>query len=135
MESGIGKVRKTTMARRNYEESRNQIAFFQRLVLAENRYPFLKYVYSNQGGGNRNAITGAIMKAEGGKRGIPDVFIPIPRFAFHGAYLEFKVVGRKPSKEQLEFMKFAAGQGFACAIVYSVDQAVEFTEKYLDIKL
>jgi hypothetical protein len=53
-------------------------------------YPQLKLMHAIPNGGLRDRITAARLKAEGVKRGVPDVFLPAPIGEWHGLYIEMK---------------------------------------------
>lgn len=76
-------------------ESQEQRAFVEWFGL---QFPTVKF-FAIPNGGNRDAITGAIMKAEGVKRGVPDIYIPEWRL-----WIEFKrIKGSVISDEQREW--------------------------------
>ena len=52
------------------------------------QHPELKMLYAIPNGGARNAITGALLKAEGVKPGVPDLCLPVARGKYHGLYIE-----------------------------------------------
>lgn len=77
----------------------------------------LKWIHSIPNGGARDLATAARMKAEGTKRGIPDIFLPFPSGNFHGLYIELKSpIKFAISKEQKEFGEYANKVGYAFEI-------------------
>lgn len=94
--------------------------------------PVLQLMHAIPNGGARgndtqtNKIRGSMLKAEGVKKGVPDIFLPVPLNGFHGLYIEMKVADRKkgrPSEEQKEFLDSVGKLGYAYAICYGADEA------------
>lgn len=94
--------------------------------------PVLHLMHAIPNGGARgndtqtNKIRGAMLKAEGVKKGVPDIFLPVPLNGYHGLYIEMKVADRKkgrPSKEQEQFLDSVGKLGYAYAICYGADEA------------
>ena len=76
-------------------ESQEQRAFVKWFRL---QYPAIKF-FAIPNGGNRDAITGAIMKAEGVSTGVPDLYFPKLRL-----WIEFKrIKGSVISADQREW--------------------------------
>jgi hypothetical protein len=111
-----------------------QAAFFDVLKLHEKRYPVLKWIYAVPNGGKRNVITAAKLKREGVKAGVWDVHIPVPMYHYHGAWIEFKAGKNKLTESQKEFRQALTGK-YLFAVRYSVDEALEFLNDYLEIEI
>lgn len=73
-------------------------------------------------GGNRSAITGAIMKAEGVRSGAPDMLFVLPPKG-RAAFLEFKASNGRLSDTQIEFRDDLTLNGALYAVAHSVDEA------------
>lgn len=97
----------------NNEESRIQQSMVQWLDLVlpkECRY------FAIPNGGNRNAITGAILKREGVKAGISDLcFLHNGRTAF----VEVKAPGGRLQESQVKFLDWLVANGFEAAVCRS----------------
>ncbi len=52
--------------------------------------PELALLFAVPNGGHRHPATGAKLKAEGVKPGVPDLWLPVPRNLFHGLVIELK---------------------------------------------
>ena len=83
-------------------------------------------------GGARDPITGARLKAEGVRPGIPDLFLAVPRFGHAGLYIEMKRrKGGWTSNEQKAVIDDLTKQGYACHICYGWFNAKTTIEQYL----
>ena len=98
-----------------------------------------KWLHAIPNGGNRSAATGARLKAEGVKRGIADLFLPVPRPKqgnhmewYSGLYLEVKSKKGKQTTEQKEFEKECNLQGYKYEIVRSSQHGVDAIIRYLN---
>lgn len=125
-------------------EHSHQVAFFQ-WVAVEGRKAFgddSDLLFAVPNGGDRKAHVGAAMKAEGVKRGVPDVCWPLPRAGvgcgsglfmgaregdehFAGLWIELKkptepkqASGGGRSDEQVKWHKRLRAQGYAVAVAY-----------------
>ena len=88
-------------------------------------------------GGARNKITGAKLKAEGVRKGIPDLFLSVPSIpgweCYNGMYMELKVGRNKLSPEQLEFKDYCQKEDFyRFMIIRTVDEFEEAIHLHLD---
>jgi hypothetical protein len=106
----------------------------------------LQYIHAIPNGGSRGdskrtaTIAGVMLKAEGVKKGISDVFLPFPFNGFAGLYIEFKKPDCKPKKagskggltdEQIEFLKYAEKFGYKVAVCYHYNEAINVIKEYL----
>src|SRR5208283_4188406 len=104
------KIRGVTM---RHLEHDMQVRFFHVVGIASNRYPRLKFIHAIPNGGKRHVRVAMKMKAEGVKRGVADVFVPlIGCGGQHGLYLEFKAGKNDLTPEQQEFRDFVEREGF-----------------------
>ncbi len=120
---------------RKNDESKIQQSFIRWFSL---QYPKLdKLLFAIPNGGKRSKITASIMKSEGQKRGVADLFLSIPRNApldnwkKHGLYIETKTDIGKQSKEQKEFQKAVESQGYQYTICRSIDEFIKTINDYL----
>lgn len=102
--------------------------------------PALRLIHAIPNGGargndsNTNKIRGAMLKAEGVRKGVPDIFFPCPMNGFHGLYIEMKVADRtkgRVSEEQKWFIDELVKQGYHCAVCYGAEEAKDVIRKYL----
>ena len=82
-------------------------------------------------GGHRNKIVGAKLKAQGVKRGVPDVIIfdPPPKGGHVGAAVELKAVGKgRATQDQKEWLRELGERGWATTVVHGWTEAVAWLE-------
>ncbi len=91
----------------------------------------LKRAFAIPNGGQRNKVTASRLKAEGVKKGVPDVFIPVPVGTYHGLWIEFKKKQGRASKEQLDWLDYLQSQNYSCFVAYSYCQAMDAALDYI----
>lgn len=112
-------------------ESGIQQAFVQWCNWNIKRYPELELAYAIPNGGARNAITGAILKREGVKAGVPDWCLPAKTKQFGALYIEFKRPKGMVRTEQYDYIAMLREYGNRAEICYSCEEAVKIVEDYL----
>lgn len=80
----------------------------------------------------RNYKTASYMRAEGMRAGVPDVVIPVPRFPFHGLYIEHKIKPNRPSEVQKQWIARLQRLGHLVLISYSATESINILERYLN---
>ena len=114
-------------------ESEHQQALFEWAKLASGGIPELKLMYHVPNGGKRDHAEAARLNAEGVKPGVPDVFLPVPRGGYHGLWIELKVDGGKPSKEQRDWLEYLNGAGYCALLCYGWQTAQMEIEQYMKL--
>ena len=114
-----------------HDEHRIQAALFKWAKYASNRHPGLKLMFAIPNGGARDAITGAMLKAEGVKPGVPDIFLPLPAGEFHGLFIELKTAKGRPSPEQREWLMRLRNRGYAAVLCRGLDEAIDTISRYV----
>jgi hypothetical protein len=96
------------------------------------RYPELALLYHipNE---REDKIQTAILKTMGVKSGVPDLHLPCAAGKFHGLYIEMKALDGKPEPDQLWWLEHLKANGYACAVCYGWQQAVEVLQWYLNL--
>ncbi len=74
---------------------------------------------------------GKKLKRMGVKRGVPDLFIAVPKNGKAGLWIELKVGNGKLSKEQKQFLERKTNLGYACAAVWGWEAARDILLTYL----
>lgn len=97
-------------------------------------------LHANPNGGYRGKKAGGSIKAEGGKSGIWDLSLPIPRGCYTGLEIEVKrPYFRNKKNGGLEPNQIAWGDhydniGRMCVVCYSTTEIIEAVENYMEGK-
>ena len=113
-------------------ESQEQQRLFQWARMQSGKHPELGLMYHIPNEGKRSRITGRRMVAEGLKKGVPDICLPVARGGNHGLYIELKrTKDWKITKEQEEWMRDLMGQGYEVALCIGWEMAADVIQNYL----
>jgi hypothetical protein len=105
-------------------EHQEQCALFEWAAWAAKRIPELHLMHAIPNGGKRDIRTAAMLKAEGVKPGVPDIFLPVARGGKHGLYIELKRRrGGVISKAQEAWIRALTNQGYMCAVCHGAEAA------------
>ena len=85
--------------------------------------------------GKRSAATGARLKAEGLKAGVPDVCLPTAHGGYIGLYIEMKVKPNKPTENQKQWLRDLRKAGHMTAVCYTWEEAKNLIEEYIRLPL
>lgn len=93
---------------------------------------------SQPNGGYRNTIEAFNIKRSGGKAGIPDLFLAIPRNGFSGLWIELKSpmdskTKPKVSESQKKYIQLLNEIGYRAVVCYGWDQARLEIMDYLNL--
>ena len=120
-------------------EDAHQMALFAWSALQHKKYPMLRWLHAVPNGGLRSARTGAKMKATGARKGVWDVYLPVPLFSFDtgryttGLYIEMKKPGTgRLTKEQKEFRLHLDFYNFETAVCFTWEEASDIILQYLE---
>ena len=117
------------------QEADEQIALFRWARYEEAAWPELRLLHHVANEGKRSRATGARMVAEGLRRGVPDVCLPVPRGGYHGLYIEMKrVKGGRISEDQAAWISMLRDQGYAAVVCRGWEAASEMIKSYLEGK-
>ena len=117
-------------------------------LMAQRKYPMLRWLYAVPNGGDRHPAVAAKLKAEGVKSGVPDLCLPYPLQNNHepfgrsgvrfnvgfkccGLYIEMKTKGGTVKPHQKEWLDYLAGVGYRAVVCWSADEAIQTLEEYL----
>jgi len=113
-------------------EHAEQVAIFQWAQFATAIYPPLKLLFAIPNGANVGARAGAMLNAEGRKRGAPDICLPVARGGYHGLFIELKKdATKKPSPEQRWWLDALHEQGYLALLCVGQREAVDSIEAYI----
>ena len=114
---------------RNQHEHEEQVALFQWAAMQVCVYPELEFLFAVPNGGHRIPAVAGKMKAEGTRKGVPDVWLPIPRGGYHGLIIEMKWGKNRPSADQKRWISFLRDQGYFVQVCWSWGAAREVIEQ------
>lgn len=119
-------------------EKQEQKALFAWADRVKGKYPELSLMYSIPnaggftGGFQKNLLRVLSLRAEGVKKGVPDICLPVARGGFHSLYIEMKrVKGGKEKPEQAEWRIALATAGHQVVTARGVNEGIKALEKYL----
>lgn len=95
------------------------------------KHPAFKTIFAIPNGGARHIITGKKLKAEGVKKGVPDICLAYSSKEHHGLFIEFKSEKGKLSDYQKDWITNLSMVGYKTAVCFSVDDAISEVEEYL----
>lgn len=78
-------------------------------------------------------IQAAILKDMGVKKGVPDLFLPVPAGKYHGLFIEMKALDGKPGDAQVWWLTHLQANGYAGLTCYGWQEAVRTLEWYLNL--
>lgn len=83
-------------------------------------------------GGDRHPAVAGKLKAEGVRKGYPDLQLLMPRGCYHGLIIELKrIKGGRVEPEQADWIDWLSGQGYMAVVCKGADQACETIKRYL----
>ena len=113
-------------------EHDHQVALFQwAAAKSKHEIPELKLMFAIPNGGHRHIGVAKKLKAEGVKAGVPDIFLPVARFGYHGLFIELKTEDGRIQDNQKEWLNELALAGYFTYICHGVDEARELIEYYM----
>ena len=113
----------------HYEQA--AVMAWARERLAEGRYPELALLFAVPNGGLRNKATAAMLKAEGVKAGVPDLWLPVPRGGYLGLVIEEKAGKGRPTPEQKAWLAALTAQGWLALVCVGAEATIAALEGYL----
>lgn len=110
------------------KEAEEQETFFEWCAMHKE----LRWVHAIPNGGSRHPAEARHLKAQGVKRGVSDIFVPIARNGLHGLYIEMKRrKGGRVSDEQRRFIRDMVAQGYGATICFGADDAIDAVKEYM----
>jgi hypothetical protein len=118
-------------------EHEEQAALFAWAAANEGARPELGLMFAVPNGGYRPMATAAMLRAEGVRAGVPDVFLPIMRRAgdgriWGGLFIEMKRRPNKPTPEQAQWIAALRVAGYMAVVCWSAQEAIDVITNYLD---
>lgn len=101
------------------------------IKLHQEEYPDLAWVFAVPNGGKRNLFVARKMKAEGQKKGVPDVWLPVKKHTYSGLVIELKYGDNQPTREQKRWIAMLEMNDFLALVVNDIDKALEIFIAYV----
>jgi hypothetical protein len=112
-------------------EHQEQVTLFRWVVLVQSGHPETKLLHAIPNGGHRHKAVAARLKAEGVRRGVPDLCLPVARNGCHGLYIEMKNSKGRLSPEQKKWADALQAQGYRFELCRSWQEAALTIADYL----
>ena len=113
-------------------EAAEQKWLFDWAAANRGKYPELELMFHIPNEGKRSVRTGAKMRREGLRRGVPDICLPVPKGKYHGLYIELKRTRcSKVSDDQAVWIAALQAQGYVADVCKGWNEARELIELYL----
>jgi hypothetical protein len=116
-------------------EHDEQAALFRLVDAYSAQYPALLNVAAIPNGGARHPAVGARLKAEGVRRGVPDVFCWVARGSWHGLALELKTATGSVAPEQRAWHTRLQAAGYRVDVCRGWEAAWAALVDYLGLPL
>jgi hypothetical protein len=101
------------------------------------RHPVLSLLHASANGGKRHIRTARLLKAEGVKAGVPDLFLPVARFhqewQYYGLFIEMKTRKGRVTPEQKWWHAQLEHQGYRVEVCRGAQAAISVLSDYLGI--
>ena len=119
--------------KRDNAESRMQQAVIKWWALKHKEFGVPEcLLFAIPNGARRDKVVGAILKKEGVRAGVPDLFLAVPNGGgWHGFFVEMKTPTGSVSDEQSHFMAKASMKGYMTAYCRSYEEATMAIERYI----
>lgn len=114
-------------------EHDHQVSLMRWIALSTPRYPVLGLIFAIPNGGARHIKVAAKLKAEGVKKGIPDLFFAYPARGYHGLFIELKTESGRVSKEQKEMIERLSKVGYKAVVCRGWEDAKDEILNYLGV--
>lgn len=122
-------IRKPELEKGNGEHY-SQVRFFYYFEI--NNPEIYKSLHATPNGGYRTKLTASAMKAEGQKKGYPDISLDMARQGFHGLRIELKHGNNRLTPEQKEWRVLLEEQGYKYVECRSTQEAIDAVLEYIN---
>lgn len=121
------------MARNEDKEQMTLIKWTQQPAIRK-AYPCLKLLFHIPNERKCSPQQGKILKLMGVKKGVPDLFLPVPIGKYSGLWIEMKTENGKPLEEQMWWQTELTKQGYMAVICYGWIMASRTITDYMEGK-
>ena len=105
-------------------EHDEQVSLMQWCIASQGKYPKLKRIFAIPNGGQRHKAVAAKLKAEGVRKGVLDICLPVPSMLYHGLFIEMKrLKGSYATKEQKEEVAELRADGYRAEVCKGWEEA------------
>lgn len=121
------------MALRSLKTSEHdeQVAVVRWFNLVYRNHPAAGRLFAVPNGGHRHAAVAGKLKAEGVRKGIPDLQLPYRAHGFVGLVIEMKAVGGAMTAEQADWLDWYTSQGWMAVCCKGSQAAIDTIKTYL----
>jgi len=119
---------------RKNDELTEQRRLFNWALYCSNVPELQTLLWATPNGMRTDIKTAKDAKASGTKRGVPDVFLAVPRQAKHGFFIEMKSATGRLTPEQKDLIELLQGQGYRVDVHRSAESAARSLLEYLSAK-
>ena len=113
-------------------EHEEQVALMRLVEMHRGRWPELGMLFAVPNGGDRHPAVASKMKAEGVKKGVPDLCLPVPRGGYYGLFVELKKQGRSStSPEQKAWIQALNALGYRAVVCKGATAAWSVISDYM----
>lgn len=117
-------------------EHLEQVALLAWCRMKTAAYPDLAYLVAVPNGGDRHPVVAAKLKAEGVRRGYPDLLLDVARGGWHGLRIELKRrKGGRLSEHQEDWHRRLWSQGYKVVVCRGWEEAAAELVAYLALPL
>lgn len=113
-------------------EHEEQAALVRHVSFLVGLYPELALLFAIPNGGARDVVTGARLKAEGVRPGVPDLLLPVGRDGFFGLFIEMKTAVGSVRPNQKVWHDRLLDEGYSVKVCRSAGDAVDTLVAYLE---
>ena len=96
----------------------------------ERNYPYLWMLHCSLNGVKMTKAQAGRAIAQGMKKGVADLFLPVKMGIYGGLYIEMKSEKGRTSIDQSKFLKAVSDNGYAVSVCYSAGEAIKRIEDY-----
>lgn len=123
-------------ARTGPTEAQEQEALFSWAAYNRGKYPQLELMYHIPNEGKRSGMNGYRLKAQGLRKGVPDICLPVPSGRYTALYIELKRMdGGRVSEEQRGWISALNRVGCRAVVCHGWEAARVEIEQYLGGRL
>lgn len=113
-------------------EHQEQCAVFSWAAHNSAKYPELRFMFGTLNGVRLQIGQATKAKKAGNKRGVPDIILPYNNGKYNGLFIELKIPGNKPSKEQMEYINFLRSQNYFADVRVGSVEAINLIIDYME---